>query len=107
MKDERGRGTRVVSLYGFIPPPSSLSLQRLRALDVDRREVVVEVQEDRQRDRRLGGGEDDDEHREDLAVEGRMSAQAGAVRVAVERDEVDVGGVQDQFYAHQDADRVP
>src|SRR5687768_8437372 len=48
-----------------------LSLQTLSAFDVDAREVVVEVQEDGERHRGFGGGEDDHEHCEDLAVERR------------------------------------
>src|SRR5207249_4734083 len=50
-------------------------------------------------DRGLGGGEHDDEDGEHLPVVAR-------VRVAGEGDVVDVGRVEHQLDAHQDADRV-
>src|SRR6266480_316836 len=59
------------------------SSQVPRSLHIDRRKVVVEVQKDRQRHSRFGGGEDDDEDGEDLPVQPQRDARAAAVRETV------------------------
>ena len=60
---------------------------------------LVDAEHDREADRRLGGGEHDDEDGEHLPV-------VAAAAVAREGHVVDVGRVQDELDAHQDADRV-
>src|SRR6185503_19579749 len=67
---------------------------------VDRLEALVDAEHDREADRRLGGGEHDHEDGEDLAV-------VAPVSVAREGDVVDVGRIEDELDAHEDADRVP
>src|SRR6266446_9653401 len=89
---QRRYETWVMSMPPLVP-------ERVRRLDVDTVEVLVDAEDDREADRRLRGREHDDEDREHLAVD------RGAA-VARERDVVDVGGVQDELDAHQDADRV-
>src|SRR6185295_16473391 len=74
--------------------------EAVRGLDVDRLEALVDAEHDRQADRRLGGGEHDDEDREDLSV-------VPPAAVTGEGHVVHVGGVQDELDAHQDPDRVP
>ena len=68
--------------------------------DIDGLVVVVEVQSDRQGDGSLGGGQHDDEQRNDLAVEAKTG-------VPGEGDEIDVGPDENQFDAHQHRDPVP
>src|SRR5262245_51277984 len=80
-----------------------LSLQVLGAFDIDRREVVVEVEEDGQGDGGFGGGQDNHEYGKHLAGEG---SGIGIEGETIERDEVDVGGVEDQLNTHQDTDGV-
>src|ERR1051325_2449727 len=60
---------------------------------------VVDIEHDRQRDRRLGRRKDDHEHRDRLPVE-IQSAETG------EGYKINVGGVQDQLDSHQHHDRV-
>src|SRR5207245_4503268 len=73
--------------------------QPVRRLEVDGLEALVDAEHDGEADRRLGGGEHDDEDGEHLPVVAR-------VRVAGEGDVVDVGRVEYQLDPHQDADRV-
>src|SRR5439155_3554261 len=87
-----GAGSARRSPRGSLPQP-------VRRLDVDRLEALVDAEHDGEADRGLGGGEHDDEDGEHLPVVAR-------VRVAGEGDVVDVGRVEHQLDAHQDADRV-
>src|SRR5262249_33497177 len=89
----------------FILHRSSLAFQVLCSLHVNRCKVVVEIQEDRQCDGRLGGCEDDHEYGKNLAIKSRRAGCA-AVSISVERDKVDVGGVENQLHAHEDSDGV-
>src|SRR5262245_60138738 len=76
---------------------SALELGDLVDVDVVAR--VEHVEDDRQRDRRLGGGDGEDEDREDGPAQ-RRGAEP------VERDEVHVRRVEDQLEPDQDADGV-
>src|SRR5262245_51807857 len=85
---------------GSRPPSTAPSLaQEVGLARLDGVEQVEHVEHDRERDRGLGRREDDREDREHLPVELHRAE-------AVERDEVDVRGVQDHLDPHQDVDDV-
>src|SRR4051794_24359807 len=70
-----------------------LPLQRVDLGEVDRVQVAVDDQDDRQADTDLGGGDGDDEQGEDLPGD--------VVVEGAERDEVDVDGGEDELDRHQ------
>src|ERR1019366_4982665 len=74
------------------------AFERIELVDGDRRARAEEHDEDRQADRRLGGGDGEDEEDEDLA--------AHVAEVVREGDEVEVGGEQHQLDRHEQDDQV-
>src|SRR4051812_12361966 len=76
--------------------------EEVRLLDVDGAEGLVDGEDDGEPDGGLGRREHDHEDGEDLAGE-----PSRAFDVVIEGDEIHVGGVQDQFHAHEDADGIP
>src|SRR5262245_12519492 len=73
--------------------------QPIGRVHVDGLEHLVDAEHDGEPDGRFRGGEHDDEDREHLSV-------VRGAGVAPERHVVDVGRVQDELDAHQDAERV-
>src|SRR5690606_11879317 len=74
------------------------TLHHVDVFDRDRAAVAEKHHEDGQADRRLRGGDGQDEHGEDLADQ--------VVEEAREGDQVDVDSQQDQLDRHQDDDDV-
>src|SRR4051812_24008828 len=83
-----------------------LPSQLLRTFHVDRGKVVVKVQENRQRHRRFGGRNNNDEQRKYLPRQQRRLTRP-RMRKMVERHKVDVRRVEHQLHAHQNPNRVP
>src|SRR5215204_5296017 len=81
-----------------------LPLQQVNLVHEDRLAVAVERDDKAEADGRLGGGDDDDKDREDLAGDGVHAPLL--LQVAREGDEVQVRRVQDQLYRHEDDDDV-
>ncbi|GAA3125017.1 hypothetical protein GCM10020001_052370 [Nonomuraea salmonea] len=69
-------------------------------VQVDGLAVAVEGEHDGQAQAHLGGGDDDDEEGEHLA------AVQAVAQPYIERDQVEVDGVEHQLDRHQDEDRV-
>src|SRR5215207_5402968 len=74
------------------------ALQLVDAIEVRTPEVAVDQEHDRQADPHLGGGDRDDEEREDLSRD--------LLRERGERDQVDVDGVEHQLDREQDQDAI-
>src|SRR5262249_48989198 len=68
-------------------------------VDLDGLEALVDGEHDRQADGGLGGGQHDHEDGEDLSV-------VGAAVVASEGHVIEIGRIEYQLDAHQDADGV-
>src|SRR3982750_2006648 len=81
-----------------------LPLEQINLVNEDRLAVAVERDDEAEADGRLGGGDDDDEDREDLAGDGVQAPLL--LQVAREGDEVEVRRVQDQLDRHEDDDDV-
>src|SRR6267154_1061970 len=81
------------------PNTMRLSTQSLSRANINRFEILVNRQHHREPDHRLGGCQHDHENCENLSV-------VLAAAVERERQIVDVGGIENQFDAHQDSDRV-
>src|SRR5437588_6782137 len=71
-----------------------LALQVSGAFHINGREVVVEIQEDRESNRSFGGGENDHKYRKHLTGEKWTGAGAG-VGIAIERNQIHIRGVED------------
>src|SRR5881227_555376 len=81
-----------------------LPLEQINLVNEDRPAVAVERDDEAEADGRLGGGDDDDEDREDLTRHGVHVP--GVLKVAREGYEVQVRRVQDQLDGHEDDDDV-
>src|SRR2546430_3487975 len=88
----------IASLCSMVP---WLLAEQVGFLQVDGAEGRVDGEHDGERDGRLGRSQHDHEDREHLP--GDLSR---ALHVMIEGDEVHVGGVEDQFDAHEDPHRV-
>src|SRR5208282_1099919 len=77
----------------------ALSTERFGRIDIDGLEVLVDGQDYGEADYRLGSRQHDHENREDLPV-------VLAAAVESERQVIDIGRVENQLDAHEDADGV-
>src|SRR5947209_14288712 len=75
-------------------------LQKVYLVNEDRLAVAVERDDEAEADGGFGGGDDDNEDREDLARHGVRAP--GVAQVAREGYEVQVRGVQNQLDGHED-----
>src|SRR5436309_8096168 len=92
-------GTTVRSAGESVVAMSARSaLERVELVDGDRRARSEQHDQDRQADRRFGGGDGEDEEHEDLA--------GHVAEVVREGDEVQVDGEQHQLDRHQQDDQV-
>src|SRR5258705_12247619 len=80
-----GASGTMVSSVGFRLPAIASALQRVELVDIDRRAIAEQHDQDRQADRRFGGRDRENEEHEHLA-----GHRVGARRIEVvrERDEV-------------------
>src|SRR5439155_15979302 len=94
--ERRERHEKIELLYRH-GEPSTFKL--VEVLDVDRADVAEKKHQDREPDRRLGGGDGQYEENEHLSRH--------VVEEARERDEIEVDGEQHQLDRHQQDDHVP
>jgi hypothetical protein len=82
----------------------SLPFHQINIFHIHRIARAIDREDERKPDRGFGGGERDDEEREDLPRQ--VHRRRGGLDIAPERNQVDVHRVQHQLDAHQDCNGV-